>query len=658
MAGDGSIIIDTQLDTEGLEKGLGELAALIENGMGGAKEAFRKAVSEMGSAMDAGPLTEGAGKMMSAAAEAVRGGASELYSAAVSAAGEAAEGLNSTVGNFSAGGQALSDAAAGGYRASGGELSAAAVSSAEGAVRDLSSKAGEFGAGGQNLSVSAAEGYRASGGELGSAAETSAVEAAERLSGTGESFRSGGQGLSSATAEGITAGAPQVGDAAESAVRNAADRMRINGEFSSIGSNLMSALRSGLAAGAAALYAKATEIATRVVSIMKSAFSIHSPSAVFRDEIGKMLMLGLRDGIMDNRSTVLNATRDLAKDMLDTEREYLAERERLEQESGEAAEELRVREYEERLDAAKDQAEQEEIIEEERLRLKKRADEQYLDQLADSAEKEKEIVGELKDEITSMYREMAEHIEDSLGSVEKSREKLEKSLKDYAAGSGGVQTVSILNAKGETEATLYGLADQREAINTLNRYAKAMERVSGRIEEEFDVQTARDFIRALADMDVEEGALFAETLSAAPAEEFRRYIQDWGLKNTLAEEISRQIYGEEFTEAVDSATEYMRSELEALGLEVPEGFFASGSLSAKEFGEGFTEGLNDVLEDARKMVESFGAFSGQVIGAAAPVVNNNNYYSNYSVNGTKSSTAESIFALEAAAAMNRYRGLN
>ncbi len=658
MAGDGSIIIDTQLDTEGLEKGLGELKSLIENGMGGAKDAFSKAIDEMGSAMAADSLAEGAGKMMSAAAEAVRGGASELYSAAESAARNAAEGLSYSAGDFGSGGRELADAAAGGYRGAGGGLGDAAVSSAESAARGLSSKTGDFGSGGRGLADAAAGGYRAVGGGLGDAAEASANEALGRLNGTGESFRTGGQGLSSATAEGISAGAPQVGDAAESAVRNAAARMRIDGEFSGIGANLMSALRGGLAAGAGALYAKAAEIAAQVVAVMKSAFSIHSPSAVFRDEIGKMLMLGLRDGIVNNRELVLAATEELAKDMLDSERRYLEEKERLDLESDKAEEERRVREYEIKLSQAQSQSEREELIEEERLRLKKRADSRYLDQLKETAENEREIIDTLKDDITSMYEEIAARIEDSLEPIAESREKLEKSLKSYASASTGARELRILNSDGEVESTLYGLADQRESIDMLNRYAQAMERAADRIKTEFDTATARDFMRALADMDIDEGALFAETLSAAPAEDFHRYIRDWGLKNTLAEEISRQIYGEEFTEAVDSATEYMRSELEAMGLEVPEGFFASGTLSAREFGEGFAQGLNEVLEDARRTVEGFGSFAGVVISAAAPVVTNNNYYSTYSVNGTRSTAAESIFALEAAATMNRYRGLD
>lgn len=572
MAGDGSIIIDTQLNTEGLEKGLENLKQLLENGLGGAKVSFSRAFEEMGSSIDKDTFSDGIGRLFSSVAEAIQGKAAELCSAVGSAAGDAA------------------------------------------------------------AEVTAAEGE----------------------------FRSGGAGLAAAAAEGFSAGGEAMGGAAEEAARDAADRMRIDGEFEAVGRNLMNALRIGISSAASGLYAKAVEIASGIVSTVKGAFKIHSPSAVFRDEIGKMLMLGLRDGILNNSEAVLAATEALAEDILESERRYLAEKERLDREHDEADEARRVAEYEKKLALAKSLEEKQQLIETERLRLRKRADSQYLEQLKEAAENEKDIVDGLKKDITASYKEMARYIEDSLSPIEESRQKLEDKLKSYAEdNNSGTVKIRLIDKDGSEMGRLYSLADQRETIETLTRYAEAVRETVSRIETEFDPQVARDFMRSLAGMDVEEGALFAETLISAPMEDFRKYIEDWELKNSLAEEISRQLYGEEFTEAVYDAAEYMKNELERLGLEVPEGFFASGSLSAKEFGRGFSEGLDQVLEDARALVESFGSFSGEVIGGSVKsVVNNNNYYSTYSVNGTRSTAAESIFAIEAAAAMNKYRGLD
>lgn len=278
---------------------------------------------------------------------------------------------------------------------------------------------------------------------------------------------------------------------------------------------------------------------------------------------------------------------------------------------------------------------------------------------------------QLKDDITATYEDIAEYVQNSLEPITDSRDKLESRLKEYVGqnGSGYIKNivtlteneVTSIGAKKtvEKELEIYSLAEQQESIDMLLRYSSALELVRDRLEQSFSPETARAFMNTLAEMDVEEGTLFAETLSAADDGAFGQYIEKWELKNKLAEDIARQFYSEEFTEAVDDCTEYMKNELEAFGLEIPDGFFASGSASAEQFGKGFSEGLNDILEEARLMIESFGNYTAEIIGGGAQsVVNNNNFYSNYSISGTKSTTAESIYAIEAASTMNRYRGLN
>ncbi len=434
------------------------------------------------------------------------------------------------------------------------------------------------------------------------------------------------------------------------------------------GGNLLDALRSGIAAKEAALCAKAAAIAAAVVAKFKSIFAIHSPSRVFRDEIGKMLMLGLRDGILQNSDAVLAACQSLAEDMLEAEEKYASEKERIEREHEEADEAVRRREYSEKLAEAKTYADKMQIIEDERLRLKKKADEEYLNELKENAERQREVVDALKEDISSAYEEIAEYAEGKLEAVIKNREKLENKLKSFGDGLSyekmthtGTKTVaSKIGARVEVDDSfdIYSLADRQESIDTLKRYASALGQVREKLEGSFSKETARDFMAAMAELDIAEGVTFAETLNAAGNEDFARYINQWSEQNELAEAIAAQFYGEEFTEAVDDCTEYMKTELEALGLDVPDGFFSSGSASAKEFGRGFAEGLNEVLLDARRLIEAFGSYSAELIGSeTAPVVNNTNYYSNYSINGTSSSTAESIYAIEAAAMMNKYRGL-
>lgn len=580
MAADGSIVIETRLDTDGIEQGLDEIERAVEGRLSAVENGARSLMDAISAAVGSADLSESAAALISSAADAILGGAGSLFSAALEAAGSAAAGLLGGTGLFGSGGAALSSAAAAGISGAAGAVASAARSSASG----------------------------------GAAAAAS-----------------------------------------------------VSGQFSAVGANLMSALRSGIAAGASALYAKAASIAAGVVARLKGVFGIHSPSKVFRDEIGKMLMMGLADGILQNKEAVLAACEDLSADMLSSEKKYLAERERVEAEQDEADEARRVREYEKRLASAKDAAERDEIIAEERLRLKKRADDAYLAQLKKSSEREREIIDQLKDDITAIYKDIAEYAENGLEPIVKSRDKLSERLKKFAAETFGYgQTEFRFSVREETSVgavkrreesvPVYYLADQRESIEALRGYSEALTELSGRLKESFSPETARSFMHALAELDVGEASVFARTLLGADDAAFGDYVEKWAEKNELAEAIASQLYSEEFTEAVDDCTDYMRAELEAVGLEAPEGFFASGAASAREFGRGFSEGLNKVLEDARSLIESFGGL-GAAAGGAGGVVNNTNYYNSYSINGTKSTAAESIRAVEAAATMNKYRGL-
>lgn len=455
----------------------------------------------------------------------------------------------------------------------------------------------------------------------------------------------------------------------EAEILNAIEKAFAEDEYYSVGQNLTKALRNGIASGEAELRAKAAETAAAMAKF-KGMFGINSPSAVFRDEIGKMLMLDPENGITQNAADVLAAVEELSQSMLESEKFYLEEKERLELLNGQEEEARREEAYQRRLAAAKTWEEQEKIIEEERFRLRKRADEKYLEQLKAAADEEKKAVRRLKADLTQAYKEIAEYIEESLEPIDYSREKLEIKLKKYAEENNSGAVKNIIKGSGETvvtyggekivdeDITFHTLADQRKSIETLERYRNALNSLRERTAEIFDPQTAREFMRTAADMSVEEGAIFAETLAGTDEGQFKKYIEDWKTKNSLAEEISAQFYGREFTEAVDGCAEYVKTELEKLGLEIPDGFFDSGSLSAAEFGKGFSRELENVLENARAMIESFGNYSVSVSGGSGTqVVNNNNYYSSYSVNGTKSSAAESIYAMEAAAVMNKYRGI-
>lgn len=90
-----------------------------------------------------------------------------------------------------------------------------------------------------------------------------------------------------------------IGNSAVSAISGLA------GSMASAGLALVQGLWSGISSGAGWLKGMIQGWASDIVSSAKAAFGIHSPSRVFRDEVGKQIILGFVKGIDDNAHLTL-----------------------------------------------------------------------------------------------------------------------------------------------------------------------------------------------------------------------------------------------------------------------------------------------------------------------------------------------------------------
>lgn len=70
--------------------------------------------------------------------------------------------------------------------------------------------------------------------------------------------------------------------------------------WGSIGSNIISGIRNGLSGAAGAIVSAARSAARRALDAAKNFLGIHSPSRVFRDQVGKMMALGMGVGVEEN----------------------------------------------------------------------------------------------------------------------------------------------------------------------------------------------------------------------------------------------------------------------------------------------------------------------------------------------------------------------
>lgn len=85
-----------------------------------------------------------------------------------------------------------------------------------------------------------------------------------------------------------------------------------------VGKNIVKGLWNGIKNAKDWLLNKIKSFAKTITDGIKSFFGIHSPSTVFRDEIGKNLMLGLANGITGNEGVVSMAMSRVANDLSNT----------------------------------------------------------------------------------------------------------------------------------------------------------------------------------------------------------------------------------------------------------------------------------------------------------------------------------------------------
>lgn len=93
---------------------------------------------------------------------------------------------------------------------------------------------------------------------------------------------------------------------------NAARSIQNQG-WSSVGTNICSGIQSGINRGWSWLSSTVSNLASSLLRSAKSALGIHSPSRLFRNEVGENIGLGWAEGIEDTEGTVLKTVANVAK---------------------------------------------------------------------------------------------------------------------------------------------------------------------------------------------------------------------------------------------------------------------------------------------------------------------------------------------------------
>lgn len=300
-----------------------DMKTSIQNSLEGATDAFKKFSG--GEEIDKGEIVanlksqaegveEWGQNLKALAGRAGEGMTKELYDYLVKLGPQSANLVKSFTQMTS---DELQDAATA-FSQAGGELS-------EGITSELATASANWENAGQEIAQKAGEAGEKSGKEhtekAKSGIESGQKEVTEAAKKGGEEA---GKESQKATADGIQQNSGQVSQAASSSIRKAEDAALgyYNG-FYNVGANLMRGTVAGMTANSPAVEEAARAAVRNAVAGAKKEGNIKSPSRVMRDEVGEMLAAGMAVGIDEGRGDVEKSARNLAKVSVDATKNEL-----------------------------------------------------------------------------------------------------------------------------------------------------------------------------------------------------------------------------------------------------------------------------------------------------------------------------------------------
>lgn len=382
---------------------------------------------------------------------------------------------------------------------------------------------------------------------------------------------------------------------------------------------------------------------------------------------------------------VLKSAENTQKQLISAESLYSAEKLRIEQKRKAQSAAVAQAEYQEKLAKAADADKAAKIIREENLRLEKAADDEYLEQLKNAAEKERLIresefsslknnldlgyitqqeyysqLSELRDKYFSedsnewvkYTKQISSYQQDSLNNLKnyiseaqnnlsKLQNKIENKLSDYSE-LYTKRTVTYKKA-GENGKDLVftsvSLNDLNEETKKLREYADTLEAVKER------GQLPEGFFDEIRSLSIDKGLEFAKALLDASDNEFEEYINSYAEKQAEIARIASELTAAETADMISSIS----AELEKYYDSIPDGFFKCGKLS----GDNFTSAFIDSLSSLSAGLNSIFPF---LSGNSGNTSSGNSYSSTYNLYSSAQTASEQLREARAASELERIRG--
>ncbi len=301
-------------------------------------------------------------------------------------------------------------------------------------------------------------------------------------------------------------------------------------------------------------------IASESIQRVKNTLDIHSPSRVFRDEVGKMIVEGIEVGIVEEGVQLKEEMDKLLKD-LDLKRDAGA---------------ISEAEYYRKLEHYRD----------EYFTKGTEGWWKYTLQIIDfenkQLEQQEKILKEQKDNAVTAFKEIASTAEATAKEIQSAQAGFADKLKGYGSLYETTTNTIVGGAADGSDIIIKGarLTSLKDNIKILNEYTSALKAVR-------DKGVPQGFFNMLRDMGIEEGTAFAKAILNTPEDELQAYINDWSYIQSESERVSKAFYSDEANQIAKDTYDAIN----AWGDGLPEEWKENGKLTAASFGDGLLEEL-------------------------------------------------------------------
>lgn len=488
--------------------------------------------------------------------------------------GEAAEAysekLAAIITNWDSTGQEIAQAAGEAGEKSGKEHTEKAKSGIESGQKEVTEAAKKGGEEAGKVSQKAtADGIQQNSGQVSQAASSSIRKAEDAALGYYNGFYNVGANLMRGTVAGMTANSPAVEEAARAAVRNAVTGAKKEGNIKSpsrvmrdeVGKMLAAGMAVGIDEGSGDVEKSARNLAKVSVDATKNELGIHSPSKVFKDEIGKHIVGGVIKGIEAEVPKLKKTMKKMSEEAVKAAGEVDAAKGGYSDAASAIMEsitsgldkrqELLVSKLDNKIDGYVDKVvkKYEKLAEDKKTEAGNTTDATQKKKLQEEAKKLRKNAKKIKNyanKYTSTFMDaLKEGTEKAYSKIE---DDLDKKLDEIAdkyqkAYDKIISFRDDMKKKMSEPANMYDLDTQ---LTQVERYQEGLKKLKDKIPESLMDQ--------ILGMDLNEADNFVEHLNAMSAEELAAYKEKWEQLQSSSETFSKDFFEQRLTDVKAGCT--------------------------------------------------------------------------------------------------------